>query len=78
MMTQYPVIPLFYAPARSIYRTDKAVGWPSKDDPYANPQDNPRLWMTHLTAPKLTPAVGRGRTADAPGAAGHGHEEVPR
>jgi peptide/nickel transport system substrate-binding protein len=51
MMTQYPVIPLFYAPARAIYRTDKAVGWPSKDDPYANPQDNARLWMTHLTAP---------------------------
>ncbi len=51
MMTQYPVVPLFYAPARAIYRTDKAVGWPSKDDPYANPQDNARLWMTHLTAP---------------------------
>ena len=52
MMTQYPVLPLFYAPARGIYRTDKAVGWPSAEDPYANPQDNPRLWITHLSAPK--------------------------
>lgn len=51
MMTQYPVLPVFYAPARGIYRTDKAVGWPSAEDPYANPQDNLRLWMTHLSAP---------------------------
>ena len=50
MMTQFPVIPLFYAPARMIYRTDKAVGWPNADDPYVNP-DNPRLWMTRLSAP---------------------------
>jgi len=50
MMTQYPVLPILYAPARSIYRTDKAVGWPSAEDPYCNPQDNPRLWMTHLVA----------------------------
>jgi peptide/nickel transport system substrate-binding protein len=52
MMTQYPVLPLFYAPARGIYRTDKAVGWPSAEDPYANPQDNARLWMTRLSAPR--------------------------
>jgi peptide/nickel transport system substrate-binding protein len=52
MMTQFPVVPMFYAPARGIYRTDKAVGWPSAEDPYANPQDNARLWMTHLSAPK--------------------------
>ena len=45
MMTEFPVIPLFYAPARSIYRTDKAVGWPSAEDPYANPQDNARVWI---------------------------------
>ncbi|MET1005790.1 MAG: ABC transporter substrate-binding protein [Propionibacteriaceae bacterium] len=51
MMTQYPVLPIFYAPARSIYRTDKAVGWPTADDPYTNPQDNPRIWITHLSAP---------------------------
>ena len=42
MMTQFPVIPVFYAPARGIYRTDKAVGWPSAEDPYCNPQDNAR------------------------------------
>lgn len=35
METEYPVTPLFYAPARMIYRTDKAVGWPSEEDPYA-------------------------------------------
>lgn len=35
MMTEYPVTCLIYAPARMIYRTDKAVGWPSQDDPYA-------------------------------------------
>ena len=57
MMTQYPVIPIFYAPARSIYRTDKAVGWPSAEDPYCNPQDNSRVWMTHLTRP--TEVTGR-------------------
>ncbi len=51
MMTQFPVLPIFYAPARAIYRTDKAVGWPTADDPYANPQDNPRLWITRLSAP---------------------------
>jgi peptide/nickel transport system substrate-binding protein len=50
MMTQYPVLPIFYAPARGIYRTDKAEGWPTAADPYANPQDNARLWMTHLSA----------------------------
>jgi peptide/nickel transport system substrate-binding protein len=50
MMTQYPVLSILYAPARSIYRTDKAVGWPSADDPYCNPQDSARVWMTHLTA----------------------------
>jgi peptide/nickel transport system substrate-binding protein len=51
MMTQFPVLPIFYAPARAIYRTDKAVGWPSADNPYCNPQDNARIWMTHLSAP---------------------------
>jgi peptide/nickel transport system substrate-binding protein len=51
MMTQYPVLAILYAPARSIYRTDKAVGWPSAEDPYCNPQDSARVWMTHLTAP---------------------------
>ncbi|MFD7154508.1 ABC transporter substrate-binding protein [Kribbella sp. NPDC059898] len=50
MMTDYPVLPILYAPARGIYRTDHAVGWPSAEDPYANPQDQPLVWMTHLTA----------------------------
>ena len=52
MMTQYPVTPLIYAPARILYRTDKAVGWPSEQDPYANPSDDRLLVLTHLTAPK--------------------------
>jgi peptide/nickel transport system substrate-binding protein len=52
MTTQYPVTSLIYAPARIIYRTDKAVGWPSEDDPYANPQDDKLLVLTHLTAAK--------------------------
>jgi peptide/nickel transport system substrate-binding protein len=49
-MTDYPVLPILYAPARAIYRTDHAVGWPSAEDPYANPQDQPLVWITHLTA----------------------------
>jgi len=49
MMTQFPVTSLIYAPARVIYRTDKAVGWPSAADPYAHPTDNPLLIITHLT-----------------------------
>lgn len=54
MMTDYPVLPILYAPARAIYRTDHAVGWPTAADPYANPQDQPQVWMTHLTAPSTT------------------------
>src|SRR3954451_3893395 len=52
MMTKYPVTSLIYAPARIIYRTDKAVGWPSEQNPYANPSDDRLLVMTRLTAPK--------------------------
>jgi peptide/nickel transport system substrate-binding protein len=48
MLTQFPVTSLIYAPARLIYRTDKAVGWPSEQDPYAHPTDNPLLIITHL------------------------------
>lgn len=48
MMTQYPVTALIYAPSRLIYRSDKAVGWPSDEDPYAHP-DNKLLILTHLT-----------------------------
>ena len=52
MMTDYPVMPILYAPARGIFRTDKAVGWPTEKDPYANPQDNILLIMTHLEPAK--------------------------
>lgn len=52
MMTQYPVTPLIYAPSRILYRTDKAVGWPSEQDPYANPNDDKLLIMTRLAPPK--------------------------
>ncbi|GIH20459.1 ABC transporter substrate-binding protein [Rugosimonospora africana] len=48
MMTQFPVTALVYAPTRIIYRTDKAVGWPTEQDPYAHPADNRLLIMTHL------------------------------
>ena len=48
MMTQFPVTSLIYAPARIIYRSDKAVGWPSEQDPYAHPVDNRLLVLTHL------------------------------
>ena len=37
MMKQYPVTALIYAPGRILYRTDKAIGWPSEQDPYAQP-----------------------------------------
>jgi peptide/nickel transport system substrate-binding protein len=43
------VTPLIYAPSRIIYRTDKAVGWPSEQDPYGNPSDDRLLIITHLT-----------------------------
>jgi len=52
MMTKYPVTSLIYAPVRIIYRTDHAVGWPSEQNPYANPVDDRLLVMTRLTAPQ--------------------------
>ena len=52
MMTKYPVTPLIYAPARILYRTDKAVGWPSEEDPYAQPADDRLLILTHLRPAK--------------------------
>ncbi len=52
MMTQFPVTPLIYAPTRILYRTDKAVGWPSEQDPYANPSDDRLLVLTRLAPPK--------------------------
>jgi peptide/nickel transport system substrate-binding protein len=51
MMTQFPVTPLIYAPARLVYRTTKAVGWPSEQDPYAHPVDDKLIILTHLIAP---------------------------
>lgn len=51
MMTRYPVISLIYAPARLIYRTERAVGWPTPDEPYAHPQDDRLLLVTNLRAP---------------------------
>lgn len=48
MMKEYPVTPLIYAPARVIYRTDKATGWPSEENAYANPQDDKLLVLTRL------------------------------
>jgi len=50
MMTKFPVISLLYAPERLIYRTDKAVGWPSEENPYVNPGAR-LVILTHLTAP---------------------------
>jgi peptide/nickel transport system substrate-binding protein len=50
MMTQFPVTTLIYAPARIIYRSDKAVGWPTPENPYAHPDDR-LLILTHLSAP---------------------------
>ncbi|WP_336216475.1 ABC transporter substrate-binding protein [Nonomuraea sp. LPB2021202275-12-8] len=37
MVEKLPALPLFYSPAWAQYRTDKYVGWPSEQDPYAMP-----------------------------------------
>lgn len=50
MMTQFPVTPLFYAPARMIYRTEKAEGWPSEEDPYGTNSEMLMI-MTRLVPP---------------------------
>ncbi|MEV4176374.1 ABC transporter substrate-binding protein [Nonomuraea sp. NPDC049709] len=42
MQERLPVVPLFYSPSWSQYRTTKYVGWPSKEDPYALP--SPYTW----------------------------------
>lgn len=49
MMTKSPVSPLFYAPARMIFRTQNATGWPSADDPYASGKLNMPIILTHLS-----------------------------
>lgn len=51
MVNQMPMIPLWYGAVWFEYRTANAVGWPSKDDPYAYPGDQ-LLWLTRLTPAK--------------------------
>ncbi|MGV1003868.1 MAG: ABC transporter substrate-binding protein [Candidatus Nanopelagicales bacterium] len=46
---RFPVIPTVYAPDRIIYRMDRAVGWPSVDDPYAA-GSNVWIILQHLRA----------------------------
>ncbi len=51
MMTQYPLIPLWYGAVWFEYRTEKAIGWPSESDPYCSPNDT-ELVLMHLRPPK--------------------------
>lgn len=48
MVNEFPVIPLWYGGVWFEYRTEKAVGWPSAEDPYASP-NNGLLIVTRLT-----------------------------
>ncbi|WP_433431576.1 ABC transporter substrate-binding protein [Nonomuraea sp. CA-141351] len=43
MVEKLPTVPLFYSPGWAQFRTDKYVGWPSEQDPYAmpSPYDSP-------------------------------------
>jgi peptide/nickel transport system substrate-binding protein len=47
MVEQVPMVPLWYGARWFEYRTEKAVGWPSAEDPYAGPGDQLEI-MTHL------------------------------
>jgi len=40
MMEKVPVVPLWYGAKWFEYRTEKAVGWPSEDNPYAGSGDH--------------------------------------
>jgi peptide/nickel transport system substrate-binding protein len=40
MMDQVPMIPLWYGAKWFQYRTARATGWPSEQNPYAAPSDN--------------------------------------
>lgn len=51
MMTQYPVTPLIYAPARIVYSTRNAVGWPDAENPYAFADSDRAIVLTHLSGP---------------------------
>ncbi len=47
MVDEVPMIPLWYGAKWFQYRTARAVGWPSEDNPYAAPGDN-LLIITNL------------------------------
>lgn len=47
MYEQKPYLPLWYGPNWFEYRTAKAVGWPSAENPYAKPA-NMAIILTHL------------------------------
>jgi peptide/nickel transport system substrate-binding protein len=47
MVEQVPAVPLWYGAKWFEYRTEKAVGWPSEEDPYAGPGDQIGI-MKHL------------------------------
>ena len=51
MMEQFPTIPLWYGAIWYEYRTEKAVGWPSEEDPYCSPGDG-LLIVTKLRPPE--------------------------
>ncbi|MBO0884958.1 MAG: hypothetical protein J2P17_32410, partial [Mycobacterium sp.] len=51
MVDKVPFIPLWYGAIWFEYSTKNAVGWPTKNDPYSNPWDQP-LIITHLRAAK--------------------------
>ena len=48
MINELPFIPLWYGPVWFEYQTDKAVGWPTQENPYAGP-GNQLVIMTNLT-----------------------------
>ncbi|MDI3418726.1 ABC transporter substrate-binding protein [Streptomyces luteolus] len=47
MTEKVPMIPLWYGAKWFQYQTDKAVGWPNNENPYAGPGDH-MLIVTHL------------------------------
>ena len=51
MTDDVPMIPIWYGAKWFQYKTTKAVGWPSAENPYASASD-PLLWMTHLKPAK--------------------------
>lgn len=51
MLTKFPTIALWYGARWFEFSTKHAVGWPSKDQPYAGPGDN-LLIITHLQPAK--------------------------